>query len=59
MDTVTDTSCIVYKEMCPLRKEAIALEEREIMWLDGTVGVIQLPQRQPDLCIGSETCENM
>ena len=58
MDTVIVTSWNVCEEMCPLREKAITLEEREIMWLDGTVGVIRLLHRQPDLCIGNETGEN-
>ena len=58
MDAVIDTSWNVCEEMCPLREEAITLEEREMVQPDGTVGVIRLPHRQPDLCIGNETGEN-
>jgi ferredoxin len=58
MDTVIDTSCIVYKEMCPLREKAIMLEEQEIVQPDGTVGVISLPNEHCELCILCEMCEN-
>jgi polyferredoxin len=50
-------NCIVCEEMCPIPDKAIHLETNEVSLNDGTLGSIQLPYVNRDLCIGCGICE--
>jgi polyferredoxin/Pyruvate/2-oxoacid:ferredoxin oxidoreductase delta subunit len=50
--------CIVCEEMCPTPQKAIALEEAQVMGLDGRVNIVKRPTVWRELCIGCGICEH-
>ena len=51
-------NCLVCEEHCPTAPKAITYYQGEVRGLKGRKVVVNLPQVQPDQCIGCGVCEN-